>query len=1187
MPDGREKESTLGNGNMNGHHNVNGVPQTKSPLPNANGNNATKPVQPQHSSTKSLEKPLALTNGNAPTTPSFSNPQQSLAKMNEVPEDLMEMLRTRIPDDAYVPMARLISRAAKTCWSQLITVLNELAEIQPQDPQSVTKRMRPPDQSLINDDSVENQRKKLRLWNFAEDHKRALIKLLVILMWSSKSEDNKLTIALNFEIHAIRSAFSNANDKLSEWIVYIVSRQDACPDLDTALEVLATGRVAEVPDLGFAEEKTLSENQMLATIRRLNRALTARMVHEENLPFYMRNWRVHDGRITFKVSQEFELDLSIMDEDANAPFMLVDVRFGFRPRPPISDDVHDQITTITNQGLIEKGLQGAYEFLHQTCLTLKLKELHAQALSLTGGLWTGNIGVELLKRTLIVQYWTRRTSTKSWIEIGINSGRVKHDDIASQPTTSSLYLRWTKNGKLVTDHDIVLDLDHLSFESILNQVIAQHINSIFDGIYEKLIINELYAEDDLDLEQESSLIDAFDCGLRIGISKMDEIRLSCDPMAGTIVISPPTLRSNRMQHEMSRSRNVVDDFVARVPALRCGIAQTTLLDAMQGTSLQYLAGRKPSAAEVRSRFGPDALRAAFFKQVGWSNEWTLAASFGRYTDLWWLVHEPASEQSSSRVHRLATNPIHLQPSFSEEYFESIRTIANAELTMQVSRRALEEKSITAHEITEGGSARLSFSLANDQGLESIDTRIIAWPVSSKRASHNSAALLARVRLRASKSVLRNLASADLDPVITVHADKQLLLLSLSGRVAGNRVDELLDRLHYINDLISCIKLVDSVKKLSMKSLSMQDIVINYHTSPQAELGLKLFFNTAKSKARLQLLPADTNPHIIVSEHINHILSGSSATLSDRLRTILSLLTATLPLVSSLQYLQGLTDVSQVPKMSAIKLDESREWLKVHVMSRDMIRFGVHFYALTPKFKKDVEGEEVPPKLLVRLEIETTTNSSSSKQGWVVRPAIEEFRTYTRPSFTSQALAQRLKERVFSYSNNQGWMGLGSAARCLFDNPYDVLVTVHDTLLEWLKEAATKKEEGVAPVPAQAPAPAPAPAVAVKAPTQSSGLVKQNAPQARVQGQNLPVNQGTNQNQGQRPFPQGRPAGVQQMPNQPGPSRVMTAQPQQVRQPPNAGRGRGQMFNARGGGIQGQQRTVNGASGTQNDAIPLD
>lgn len=161
------------------------------------------------------------------------------------------------------------------------------------------------------------------------------------------------------------------------------------------------------------------------------------------------------------------------------------------------------------------------------------------------------------------------------------------------------------------------------------------------------------------------------------------------------------------------------------------------------------------------------------------------------------------------------------------------------------------------------------------------------------------------------------------------------------------------------------------------------------------------------------------------------------------------------------------------------------------------------------------------------------------------------------------------------------MGLGSAARCLFDNPYDLLVTVHETLLEWLKEAVTKKEDGAAPV--QAPAQAPA----AKPPTQNAGPVRQNAPQARVQAQNVPVNQGMNQNQGQRPFPQGRPGGVQQMPNQSGPSRIMTAQPQQVRQPPNVGRGRGQMFNSRGGALQGQQRTMNGASGTQNDAIPLD
>lgn len=1180
MADGRGQELSQAKGNMNGHHNINGAPQSRSPLPNANGGSSSVPsAQYQYPSAKSSDKALALTNGNAPTNLLDMKSQQSSVKMPKVPEELVEMLRTRIPDDAYVPMARLISRAAKTCWSQLITALNELAEIRPPDPQSITKRLRPPDQSVINDDSAENQRKKMKLWNFAEDHKRALIKLLVILMWSSKSEDNKLTIALNFEIHAIRSAFSNANDKLNEWIVYIVSRQDACPDLDTAIEVLATGRVADVPDLGFTELKVLREKQMLSTVQRLNRTLTARMVHEAHLPLEMSNWIIHDGRVTFSVSHEFDLDLSVMEEGADAPFMLVDVRFTYRPRPPISDETHDQLTTITNQGLMQKGLQGAYEFLHQTCLTMKLKELHAQALALIGGLWNGHIGVELLKRTLIVQYWTRRTLTKSWIEIGINSGRNKHEDATSQPPTPFLYLRWMKNGKPVTDHNVVLDQDQLSFESVLNQVIAQHINSVFDGIYDGLVTSELYAEDDLNLEQDSSLIDAYDCKLRIAVSKIDGICLSCDPVAGTVVISPPTPRSNRLQHELARSKNIVDDFVAKFPALRSAIAQNLLMDAMQGTSLHYLPGRKPSSAEVKSRFGAAALRAAFFTQLGWSTEWTLAASFGRHADMWWLVYEADSTKSLRQVYRLTTKPIHLQHSFTEEYFESIRNVASAEITMQVSRRALEEKHISVQEIIEAGSTRMSFSLADDQNLESIDRKVIAWPVSSKRASHNSAALLAMVGLRASKNVLQKLASADLDPVITVHANKQLLLLSLSGRVGGNKVDELLNRLHYIDDLISCIKLVDSVKKLSMKSLTMEDIIINYHTSSQTVLGLKLFFKTAKSPARLQLLPTDSNPHSLVSEHINHMLADSSGPLSGRLRMILSILTATLPLVSSLQYLQGLTNVSEVPKMSPVTLEDSRDWLKVHVMSRDMIRFGVHFYAVTPKFKQEAESEAIPPKLLVRLEIETSTNSSSSKQGWIVRPAVEEFRTYMRPSFTSQALAQRLKDKVFAYTNSKGWMGLGSAARCLFDNPYDLLITVHETLLDWLREAVVKKEEG--PTPTQARG---APS---KAQSQSAAANRAGAPQSRPPGQNPPANQNASQTQGQRPFQQGRSAGMQQTPNQSGPSRVMTAQPQQMRHPPNAGRGRGQMFQTRGGGFAGQQRAVNGAGGTQHDAIQLD
>lgn len=1171
---------------MNGHHNTNGVPQPGSPRPSANGginSSSVKPVQPQPSFAKSPDKTLNLTNGNVPTNPSHLSTHHSPDKMDKVPEELMEMLRTRIPDDAYVPMARLVSRAAKTCWSQLITVLNELAQIQPPDPQTVTKRLKPPDQTVINDDSVENQRKKMKLWNFAEDHKRAFIKLLVILMWSSKSEDNKLTIALNFEIHAMRSAFSSANDKLNEWIVYIVSRQDACPDLDTALEVLATGRVAGVPDLGFAEPKPLTDKQMLSTVYRLNRALAARMVHENDLPAFMKNWTIHDGRITFRVPQEFELDLSVMEETDDAPFMLVDVRFDYRPRPPISDDIHDQLTTITNQGLMQKGLQGAYEFLHQTCLTLKLKELHTQALALVGGLWNGHLGVELLKRTLIVQYWTRRTVTKSWIEIGINSGRAREDASASQPSTASLYLKWMKNGAQVLDHDIVLDLDLLSFENILNQVIAQHVNSIFDGIFDGLVANKLYAKDDLDLDQDSSMTDAYDCKLRIGITKIEDIRLSCDPVAGTLVISPPSARSSRLQYELTRSKNVIDDFVARFPALRCAIAQNKLVDAMQGNSLQYLPGLKPSFAEVKFRFGPEALRAAFFRRPGWPPEWLLAASFGRHADTWWLVHQTSSEDASSQAQKLDTKPLHLQDSFTEGYFETIRKIASAEISMAVSRRTLDDRNIVAQDVVEAGSTRLSFSLTDDQSLDSIDRKVMAWPGSSKRASHDNAVLLAMVRLRASKRVLEKLASAGLDSAITVHVDKQLLLLSLSGPVGSNKIDELLDRLHYINDLISCIKLVDGVKKLSMQSLTMENIVIDYHTSSQVNLGLKLFFRNAKSKAKLQLLPTDRNPHSIIAEHVNPTLVNTKGPLSERLRTILSILTATLPLVSGLSYLQGLTDVSEVPQMSAIELGDSRDWIKVHVMSRDMVRFGVHFYAQTPKFKKDVESEVIPPKLLVRLEIETMANSSGGKQGWIVRPAVEEFRTYIRPSFTSQALAQRLKDKVFSYTSSKNWMGLGSAARCLFDNPYDLLITIHDTLLSWLKEAVVKKEEGPGPTQARAVPPKPLPA--------NPGVNKPAVAPVRPPGQNLTTNQQhAVQGQGQRTFPQNRPVGAQQMANQNGPSRVMTAIPQQVRPPPNAGRGRGQMFPARGGGLTAPQRGPNGANGTggtQNDAIQLD
>lgn len=1157
---------------MNGR--ANGVSQNKSPPSQTNGNvsaAAGKGPAEQATNVRQLDKKAIATNG----TLQMGNISQSIPTLNmdQLPEEILEMLR-RIPDEVYVPMSRLVDRATRSCWTDLANLLRELANMQIRSPSEITDRM-VGEPNTPNDTSEANRKKKYLMWNFAETHKRALIKLLVILQWSAKTDENKATIALNFYLHELRSSYLNASDMMSKWIEWIVSRQDASPGLDTAAEILTAGRRAALPDLGYATERDMSPREMLSTIRRLNTALNIRMMAEEDIPTALRYWRVHDGRVTFSVSDEFDLALSVMEEDEiESKFRTVDVSFNFQPKPVMSQSLHDEILIITNNQLLEKGLEGAYRFLHDLTLSQKLKELHRQASTLARGLWFGHLQVELLKRTLIVQYWARRPSNKSWIEISINSGRLDQQGEAVEHPIPYLNLRWMRHGHLVSEHCVEMDLAYLSFESILNQVTAHHITSILDDVYDKLCTTTLFANNDLDLAQCTSLADGHDCSLSVELSKTENLQLALDPVSGSMVVSPASDRTNRFQSELARSKNLTEDFSARFGALRCGLAQAALTKAISISSWRHLPGRKPSYNEVKELFTPSTLRATFFKQADWSQNWMLAASFGLDGDFWWLVFEP--ESGANIVQSLPLDPTHRQPTFSIDYFEALAKQAAAMITLQANQRSVRELGL--HNILpqtrKAEDAYMKVELDVKGSFTSIGPQIVISSMSSKRTSH-AHILIVMARLIAPKETLSKLASAGLDQSITVRPDQRLLQLRIPCAVGETKVETILARLRYIDDLINCIKLVYGSSTLRMQRLALSEIVIDYDVRQGSNLSLALLFEATDAKSKVRLLPQDTNPHSLVAEHIEPTLSRGQEPLSQRLRSLLATLRLSLPLVNCLQYLQGLTDAQTVPAMAALHLRESRKWLRIHIMCRDMVRFGVHFFTTNPAFKHDVEGLETPENMLVRLEIEPQASIGGSHLSWVMRPAIEEFKTYTRPSFTSQALRERLKAEVWA-GEDPNWIAMDDAAKCSVTEPHHLIIALHNTILTWLKGAVAKQEE--APAVNQSVQNATTTAAGKQNNTTSinqkqSSLTNkqtqqnqanqtklmqqvQNKPQIpqaqpnKSQVQQSQANQSRPQipqhQQGINAYQHGRPSNMNMNTN--GTSRVMTAPPQQVRPP---------------------------------------
>ncbi|KAJ9655713.1 mediator complex subunit [Neophaeococcomyces mojaviensis] len=1126
---------------MNGHHSNNGLVHTTSPRPQANGNIAAsaKNAANQLTPGQQFGKENTASNGISEAQNSVALVRQSGLDMEKLPPEVVEILTHILPDDVYVPMSRLINRTAQSCWQDLLNLIDDLAERPIPDPTEVMARLPAPENQIINDMSDLNRLKKKKMWDFAETHKRTLIKMLVLLQWSSKSQENRLTIALNRYLLELRVAYNATNTALANLADVITSRHDASPDLETAMQVLAAERVPGLPDLGYVGERKLTEKQILSIIRRLNTVLSIRMTFEDSIPEQLSDWHIHDGRVTFNVQNEFGIDLSVASEDTDADFLMVDFQFNFVPTPPLPDDLHDQIAGIVNTQLAQNGLQGAYSFLHELVLTQKLKEYHRQAISLTQGLWNGHLRVEMLKRTLVVQYWTRRLSSKSWIEITINSGRSAQDVEGSSPLTPFLGLRWMRHGKLVSDHEISMNMARLSFESILNQVIAHHTNSIFDGIYNRLVTQTLFTNNELDLEQSSSLFDTYDCSLSMELSKTEYVNLTLDPIGGTVVLSPANERTGRLQYELSRSKNIVDDFINRFSALRCGLAQSRLLNAIKTSSWQYLVGRKPAFNEVKDFFGPSFLRAVFFRQPGWSDDWMLAAAFGVDSDTWFLVFEPSINTLDRIVQILpGVKPLHLEPSLSLDYFDklakhSAETIMNQTTDRELRKRGL--RTVMSGSYTPGVPS-VQFEIPDDEGLDTISKTANATPWSSKRAL-SKFVITIRAKLDADEALLNRLSSAIADKSIEILPKKRLLILRLEAIVGGSIVNVLFTKLHYINNILSCIKIVHHSEVFKIQSLSVKDIVIAYHERKTTTLSIALLLDTVKSESNnIQLLPAATNPHKLVLTSITKILDSEDKPLFSRFENVLTFLRMTFPLLNTIHYLQGLVPVEEVSaEMAAVDLSEARKWLRIHVLTRDDSTLGVDVFAINSSFQRDDESVETPRTLLARLEIKQVPKL----QSWLIRPSVVEFQSYTRPSFTSRALEERLKQKVFTANNNKGWVSLDSAATCKYEEPQYLLKALYITILDWMREAVNKKDETLrTPNPTTKP--------------NSQGGIPQQQP-----GRNM-------QQSG-------------------GPSRVMTAAPQQVRQPPPQQQRRQGNQNQN----QNQNRNTQQRSSVPHDVITLE
>jgi mediator of RNA polymerase II transcription subunit 14 len=985
----------------------------------------------------------------------------------------------------YLRLSRLIERSAQECWNGLRDVVEKLSEIDlPPQPQSAVALHGKIQQNgtTSGDQSRENLNKKDRVLSFAQDQRAILIKLLVLSQWGSNARDIQKVIDLHSWIVGQRIQYTAASEFIGFMKRDLGLAQIPNPDLKTALEVLSTRRVSSFPDVGYTVEKKIKPKHMLKTLRLINNILCARMTLHETLPSRFHTYRVHDGRVTFSVASEFEADLSIADDDPTSQFFFVDFRFTFEPCTNTFDGrLLDNIADRANDVLKHTGLAGFYDFLHDLTLSYKINILYRQAQELGRGRWSEDLRIELIHRTLVVQYWTNRPGGKSWIEIGIKSERRKQDT-SSNEKVADLDVRWIRDSKPVDDVDIELDAQVLSVEDILHQVTALHASHILDSIYSNLLKRPLYGQGQLSLELSTSFFDPQECKLELQFPKSKQVVFTLEAVSGAAVLKPASARFGRAESELGRSKNLVDDAAQKILQLRCLTAEQDLSSTAASVGWEILRAFRPSPADLKALFNGRGSKHIFLRWTSWEPGFMLAMTQGLDDDRYWLVHTenlkplvnsplvatplgtcntsfksdtPYDDLSmlanySSGYITLKANASYLEtlsirkflppiPPFSPDY-----KLPNLSFEFQSAklRQALEEGSRP----TDGTKDLLRLDCLNAPS-ETWIRETISVSFSGLHPDNQEAIVIAKGHSDAPVDVLRYIKACASDATIKLYPLTGDFSIQLMSPVGKPIIDQLIDRLFQLETLLACVTIIKRHKSLTIQSISTRHTSFIYHKSPPADLEAIIHFATSAMPLQLEFIPKQLNPHTRIAARLTHHLTKQSQLLQSNLSTFIPLLAFSLPLLTFFDELQSQQDLPS-PQHAATR---SHFPPSVHILVRDPKMYGIQYFGPSTVADPGSGASNPPSTMLARFEIFPTEHKTGVI--WILRPAIEEYESYTRKSFCSQELKDRLRTEVFGRRDpDQGWQGLDTGASCPIDRPERLLRKVDEVIRAWVKEA---------------------------------------------------------------------------------------------------------------------------------------
>lgn len=662
--------------------------------------------------------------------------------------------------------------------------------------------------------------------------------------------------------------------------------------------LITTVRVLIIKQLNYLPEAPLTAKKIQQTLRDIEMQLTIRLNLHEDLPLYLRDYRIHDGRATFSFPLEFELDVTVGSEDSTIPLYFIDVRFLFHPAPRLGDSItRGFIEQKCNELLRTGGLAACCEFLRNFTFTHKITVLRKQALELARHNWSGTLRVDQIHRSLIVQYWRESARGKSWIEIGISSGKRKDGKASLDGREANVFInaRWAQDGAKPTPLDLPLNLDNLDMEALLKRVIAAHIKHILTSAREKLL-SSASGSKVLSVELKTSDSEPLDCYLRFRLGQhLPWTEVSMDPITGRFFIRPASPVAMRVEFDLNNLRNSVAELHSKIELFLALDMQRNIEREAERRGWKPARNIKFSLDQLKKAFKTDLLRCSFFHLPGWAeSDWVVAAtiSLGGCT---WRIIQLANKVPDDYIpaHRILVQPEsgsrHQLDQLFLKRLEQNAARAVAFLTVGAQLRAsginfkfLEVPQKRTAEYAEGAKSSVIKSSDNRKGgprlsiLEADLTNETASPsdanarylhISYQRFDTTSGQVHFAAQVLSKQAQKLPTVNSDSNVVVSTQ-DGRGFTLYLQVPIGTSCIDQLRSRLRSLLRQQRCLQVLQAAR-LKPHKLSLDKLAFVYARNPTLSVDLDFPESTEHP---INLVIAPTNPHrrikALLQRHLN-------------------------------------------------------------------------------------------------------------------------------------------------------------------------------------------------------------------------------------------------------------------------------------------------------------------------------